>query len=54
MSASYKLTKHLQLTFDAINLTNQPTSFWDGQDRLDQQIFSSTGRQFFAGARYKF
>ncbi|MET3760070.1 TonB-dependent receptor [Sphingomonas sp. UYEF23] len=53
-SASYKLTKHVQLTIDAINLTNQPTSFFDGQTRLDQQIYSSTGRQFFFGARYKF
>jgi iron complex outermembrane receptor protein len=54
MSASYKLTPHVTLTVDAINLTNQPTSFWDGQERLDQQIYSTTGRQFFFGARYKF
>jgi len=54
MSASYKLTPHVTLTVDAINLTNQPSSYWDGEDRRDQQIYSSTGRQFFFGARYKF
>ena len=53
-SASYKLTDRLTLTVDAINLTNQPTSYWDGEDRRDQQVYSSTGRQFFFGARYKF
>lgn len=54
MSASYKLTPHVTLTVDAINLTNQPTSYWDGEERRDQQTYSSTGRQFFFGARYKF
>ncbi|MCU6455716.1 TonB-dependent receptor [Sphingomonas sp. A2-49] len=53
-SASYKVGDHLTLTVDAINLTNQPTSFWDGQAFRDQQVYSSTGRQFFVGARYKF
>ena len=51
---SYKLTDKLTLTADAINLTNQPTSYWDGVTRRDQQVYSSTGRQFFVGARYKF
>lgn len=54
MSASYKLTPHVTLSVDAINLTNQPTSFWDGNERRDEQVYSSTGRQFFFGARYKF
>lgn len=53
-SASYKIGDHLTLTVDAINLTNQPTSYWDGAALRDQQVYSSTGRQFFIGARYKF
>ncbi len=53
-SASYKLTDALTLSLDAINLTNQATSYWDGNALRDQQVFSKTGRQFFAGARYKF
>ncbi|MGN6374268.1 MAG: hypothetical protein ACTHMG_01810, partial [Sphingomonas sp.] len=53
-SLSYKLSPHITLTADALNLTNEPTSYWDGQDRLDQQVYSKTGRQFFFGARYKF
>ncbi|UZK67323.1 TonB-dependent receptor [Sphingomonas sp. M1-B02] len=53
-SISYKLTDELTLSLDAINLSNQPTSFWDGKDRRSQAVFSTTGRQFFLGARYKF
>ncbi|WP_198354609.1 TonB-dependent receptor [Sphingomonas sp. MA1305] len=53
-SASYKLTPRVTLSFDAINLTNQPTSYWDGENLRDQQVYSQTGRQFFLGARYKF
>ncbi len=53
-SISYKLTDGLTLSLDAINLTNQATSYWDGDKLRDQQVYSKTGRQFFAGARYKF
>jgi TonB-dependent receptor len=53
-SMSYKLTDKLTLSVDALNLTNQPTSYWDGEDRQDQQVYSKTGQQFFFGARYKF
>lgn len=53
-SVSYKLTDNISVGIDAINLTNQPTSYWDGQDRRDQQVYSRTGRQFFFGARYKY
>jgi len=53
-SISYKLTPHVTLTADVINLTNEATSYWDGQDRRDQQVYSFTGRQIFFGARYKF
>ncbi|MBY8829657.1 TonB-dependent receptor [Hephaestia mangrovi] len=53
-SLSYKITPHVTLTMDALNLTNEATSYWDGQDRRDQQVYSKTGRQFFFGARYKF
>ena len=44
----------MTLTADVINLTNEATSYWDGQDRRDQQVYSLTGRQIFFGARYKF
>ncbi|WP_336963052.1 TonB-dependent receptor [Sphingobium aquiterrae] len=53
-SISYKLTDRISIGIDAINLTNQPTSYWDGQDRRDQQVYSQTGRQFFFGARFKY
>ncbi len=53
-SMSYKLTDGLTLSLDAINLTNQATSYWDGVNLRDQQVYSKTGRQFFVGARYKF
>lgn len=53
-SISYKLTDRLTLSADAINLTNQPVSFWDGNQRRAQSVYSVTGRQFFLGARYKF
>lgn len=53
-SVSYKLTDQVTLSADAINLTNQATSFWDGDRIRDQQVYSRTGRQFFVGARFKF
>lgn len=53
-SLSYKFSDAVTLSLDAINLTNQATSFWDGVGLRDQQVFSKTGRQFFAGARFKF
>ena len=53
-SASYKLTPHLKLTFDALNLTNQAADQWSGKVRRAQRVFSVTGRQFFLGASYTF
>ncbi|MGH1557064.1 hypothetical protein ACRAWD_03175 [Caulobacter segnis] len=52
--ASYKLTDHLKLTFDALNITNQEADQWSGKQRRAQRVFSTTGRQFFLGASYTF
>jgi TonB-dependent receptor len=53
-SASYKLTDHIDVKFDAINLTNQGTDDWSGETRKSQRVYSVTGRQFFLGAQYRF
>ncbi|WP_167737538.1 TonB-dependent receptor [Sphingomonas parva] len=51
---SYDLTDNIGINIDMLNLTDQPTDFWDGKTIRDQQVFSKTGRQFFVGARFKF
>ncbi len=53
-SASYKLTPHVQIKFDALNLTDQKADQWSGETRRAQRVFSTTGRQFFLGASYTF
>ncbi|WP_426041012.1 TonB-dependent receptor [Brevundimonas sp. TWP2-3-4b1] len=53
-SATYNVNERLAVTFDALNLTDQATDFWNGQERRDQSVFSRTGRQFFIGARFRY
>jgi TonB-dependent receptor len=56
MAASYKLTEQVQLTFEAINLTDEFNHQFvgDGLDRESTSVYHHTGRQYFFGARYRF
>ncbi|MCW3849429.1 TonB-dependent receptor [Sphingomonas sp. LB-2] len=52
-SSSLKITDNVTLTFEAINLTDEPQDFYIDKD--DQVVlFHHTGRQFYAGVRVKF
>jgi iron complex outermembrane receptor protein len=53
-SMSYKLSDHLKLNLDALNLTNQSTDNWSGEIRRSQRVTSVTGRQFFVGAQWNY
>jgi outer membrane receptor protein involved in Fe transport len=53
-SVSYKINDNFTISLDALNLTNQATDYWNGEERRDQQVYSKTGRQFFFGVRYKY
>ncbi|WP_158266462.1 TonB-dependent receptor [Allosphingosinicella deserti] len=53
-SISYDITPNIGLNIDMLNLTDQPTDFWDGKTIRDQQVFSKTGRQFFVGVRVRY
>jgi TonB-dependent receptor len=53
-SMSFKLTDHLKLNLDALNLTNQATDNWSGEIRRSQRVTSVTGRQFFVGAQWNY
>ena len=51
---SYDVTPNIGINIDMLNLTDQPTDFWDGKVIRDQQVFSKTGRQFFVGVRVRY
>lgn len=53
-SASYAINKHLKITADALNLTNQHADQYSGKLRKAQRVYSTTGRQFFLGVAYTF
>ena len=55
-SASYQLTEQIQLTFEALNLTDEENHQFvgDGLDRQSTSVYHHTGRQYFVGARYRF
>lgn len=55
-AASYQLTDQVQLTFEAINLTDEFNHQFvgDGADRQSTSVYHHTGRQYFFGARYRF
>ncbi len=55
-SASYQLTDQVELTFEAINLTDEFNHQFvgDGADRQSTSVYHHTGRQYFLGARYRF
>lgn len=54
MSASYKLSDRLSLTFEAINLTDEYENRFTSTERHNSEEYTHTGRQFFLGARYRF
>lgn len=53
-SASYKFSKNLKITADALNLTNQAADQYSGKVRKAQRVYSRTGRQFFLGVTYTY
>jgi len=53
-SLSYAFGDHIKLNIDALNLTNQATDNWSGEQRRSQRVTSVTGRQFFVGAQYSY
>lgn len=54
MSSSFKITKSVQITAEALNLTNAATSTLVDVDARRPQTYGVTGRTFFLGARYSF
>jgi iron complex outermembrane receptor protein len=54
-SASFKLTEQIDLTFEAINLTDEFNHQWVGNDsRQSTSVYHHTGRQYYIGARARF
>jgi len=55
-SASYNLTDDLELTLEALNLTDEENHQYvgDGADRQSTSVYHHTGRQIYLGARYRF
>ncbi|MFN3557925.1 MAG: TonB-dependent receptor [Brevundimonas sp.] len=55
-SASYNLTDELELTLEALNLTDEENQQYvgDGADRQNTSVYHHTGRQIYVGARYRF
>ena len=55
-SASYQLTDQVELTFEALNLTDEYNHQFvgDGADRQSTSVYHHTGRQYYVGARYRF
>lgn len=54
-AATFNLTDEVTLTFEGINLTDEPNHQWVGDDtRQSTSVYHHTGRQFYFGARYRF
>jgi TonB-dependent receptor len=54
MSSSFKITKSVQITAEALNVTNAATQTFVDIDAKRPQMYSASGRTFFLGARYSF
>ncbi len=52
-SASYKLTRNIWLTADAVNLTNEKIEQYSGSTIRPRAIYDN-GRQFYIGARFRY
>ncbi|MEW5683805.1 MAG: TonB-dependent receptor [Pseudomonadota bacterium] len=53
-SASYQLTDRLTINLEAINLTDEFDDRWVSSERKSSEEYVHTGRQVYAGFRYKF
>ena len=54
MSASYKWSDELMLTFDALNLTGQPMNVYNDPTFKRPYIYHQTGRVLYAGVKYTY
>lgn len=52
-SASWAVSDTLTLTFEAINLGDEPESRWISSERRNNEEYGHTGRQFWIGARWR-
>jgi iron complex outermembrane recepter protein len=53
-SINYKVSDKLDLTLEAVNLTNQANDQFISRARNSSVVYNVTGREFMAGLRYKF
>ena len=53
-SASYELSEKLELTFEAINLTDVYDERWINSQRQNSLNYEHTGREFVVGVRYRY
>jgi len=55
-SASWKVDEQIELTLEALNLTDEENHQFvgDGGSRESTSVYHHTGRQLFVGARYRF
>ncbi len=55
-SASYQLSDQIEVTLEALNLTDEENHQFvgDGASRESTSVYHHTGRQVFVGARYRF
>ncbi len=52
-SFTYALNKHLMLTAEGVNLTDEYVDQFNGSADLPY-VYHHTGREFFLGARYSY
>ena len=52
MSSSFKVTKWLQITAEALNVTNAPINTFVDINARRRLQYGTTGRTFFLGARW--
>lgn len=52
MSSSYKINKNVQVTAEALNLTNAYVNTFVDVDASRPQVYGEVGRTFFLGARF--
>lgn len=53
-SASYQLSEKIDLTFEAINLTDVYDERWVSSERQNNLNYEHTGREFVVGVRYRY
>lgn len=52
--ASYRLTDNIDLSFEAINLTDAYDERWVNSERQNNLNYEHTGREFLLGVRYRY